>query len=81
MANFPNRGIKNAQSLTTISFTVKLYQLYVKWSLIEFYFLAEDRIDIEAGYLMADAGVLGRCDTGKSISAVLPFKTPIPNSV
>lgn len=81
VANLLNRGIENAQSLTTISFSVNLYQLYTKWSLIEFYFLAEDRVDIEAGYLMVDAGVLGRCDTGKSINAVLPFRTPMSNNV
>ena len=49
--------------------------------MIEFYFLAEDRVDVEAGYLMVDAGVLGRCDTGKSINALLPLRMQIAGQV
>jgi hypothetical protein len=49
--------------------------------MIEFYFLAEDRVDVEAGYLMIDAGVLGRCDTGKSINALLPFRMQMAGQV
>lgn len=48
---------------------------------MEFYFLAEDRVDVEAGYLMIDAGILGRCDTGKSINVALPFKTQMINQI
>lgn len=69
-----NNLVQNAQSLTTISFSVNLYQVYTKWNLIEFFFLAEDRSDIEAGYMMIDGASLGRCDTGKTISAFLPMK-------
>jgi hypothetical protein len=36
LPDLTNRGVQNPQSLTTISFSVNLYQQYSKWTLIEF---------------------------------------------
>lgn len=41
-----NKSTDGSISLTTLSFTVNLYQQYTKWTLVEFYFLAEDRTDV-----------------------------------
>ena len=59
--------------MTTISFSVNLYQQYTKWTLIEFYFLAEDRTDVEAGYSLIDGASLSKCESGKTKIAFLPF--------
>ena len=73
--------VSNSLALTTISFSVNLYQLYTKWTLVEFYFLAEDRTDVEAGYVMIDGGILGKCDTAKTASIFLPFKNQLVNQI
>jgi len=70
-----NKTIDGSVSLTTISFSVNLYLQYTQWTLVEFYFLAEDRSDVEAGYKLIDAGALSKCDSGKTIVAFLPFNS------
>jgi hypothetical protein len=37
-------------SLSSVSFLFRFYYRYTNWKLISFYFLAEDRLDIDASY-------------------------------
>lgn len=72
---FNNKTTDGSISLTSISFNVNLYQQYTKWTLVEFYFLAEDRSDVEAGYKLIDGAALSKCESGKTSVAFLPFNS------
>lgn len=61
-------------SLSFLPFVVRTLWPYTQWNLITFSFLAEDRIDIEAGYYQIDSGPLSGCENGKSIDVLLPFR-------
>ena len=65
--------VVDTASLTSISFSVNLYQQYTKWTMVDFYFLAEDKQEIETGYYLVDASNLAQCNGGKSQEINLPF--------
>lgn len=61
------------ESKLFVPFVVRTYNENTRWSKISFYFLVEDRFDVEAGYYQIDTGRLGGCEPGKSINVYLPF--------
>lgn len=53
---------------------IRTHWKYTFWTKITFSLLIEDRKDFESGYYQIDTGLLGGCESGKSIQFVLPFK-------
>ena len=63
-----------SDSRSSIPFLVRTHWKYTSWLKIGFSFLAENRLDLEAGYFQIDTGSLGSCDSGKQIKVLLPFR-------
>jgi len=70
----------HSESLGFVPIVVRTQWHYTQWTQISFTFLAEDRVDIETGYYLLDSGYLSSCDSGKSISALLPFQNIYPKN-
>ena len=62
------------ESLSYLPLLVRTHWKYTEWRKISFSILVEDRQEIESGYYQIDTGILGGCEPGKTISALLPFR-------